>query len=145
VPQADLILNLVWAALCLSAAGAFVCAERSRHAGKRSARALAIFLCAVALFPCVSASDDSVCLQFFNAGEHSRHPGPAPEKSQAGLVRALEALESVQVPLIWALAVVLCFFALVLIRSFRSLDRFAPHQAGRGPPLPLLASFEFSL
>jgi hypothetical protein len=145
VVQADTILNLVWALLCFSAAGVFVSAERTRHSGRRSARAVAIFLCAVALFPCVSASDDSVCLQFFSGGEHSPHPGSAPEKSQAALVRMLEALESVQVTQIWALAVVLCFFALVLIRPLQSLDRLAPHQAGRGPPSALFPSFEFSV
>lgn len=141
--QADTILNLVWALVCLSAAAVFLRAECRRHAGNRTARALAVFLCGIALFPCVSASDDSVCFQFFDARNHSRNSGSAPEKSQAALVRLLEALESVQIPAIWSLAVVLCFFSLIFTRVFKSLIRLAPHKAGRDPPAPLSPLFTF--
>jgi len=137
-------LNLVWALVCLSAAGAFLRAERDRHAGKRAARALAVFLCGIALFPCVSASDDSVWFQFLDSQSHSRGAGSAPEKSHATLVRLLEALESVQVPVIWSLAVVLCFFSLIFARALKSLVRVAPQSAGRDPPSARVPSLAFS-
>ena len=142
--QADTILNVVWALVCLSAAGAFLRAERHRHSSKRTARALAVFLCGVSLFPCVSASDDSIYFRFLDSSGQSRNSGSGPEKTQATLVRMLEALESVQVPVIWSLAVVLCFFSLLVTRALKSLVRVAPQSAGRDPPYAAVHSLAFS-
>lgn len=63
----DTALNVVWALLCISAV---VCHWRweRRHSRAHSRRirfyrALCVFLAAVALFPCISASDDRVRLR----------------------------------------------------------------------------------
>ena len=136
---ADTILNLVWAAVCLAAFAWFFTSQRRRIAY----RALALAIALVSLFPCVSASDDWVRLQFLGAASHSEgtpkdSSGDQPDqKALATLVRMLEALESVQVGVALALAVVLCLFALEVVPIYRSLDRFLPARAGRAPPLSI--------
>lgn len=141
--QPDTSLNLVWALLFLGAAFTFIRAERQRRTGTpraRTIRALAVFLAVISLFPAVSASDDSVRFQYLDAQDAQHHSDShrsqqrAPERSQATLVRMLESLESVQVPVILILSVTLCFFALVLIELRSGLDRLIPKSAGRDPP-----------
>jgi hypothetical protein len=143
---ADALLNLAWAAVCLAAFAWFVSFERRRAAGTKRAlryRAVALSLALVSLFPCVSASDDSVRLQFFgfgtatpNAPGHRPAPSsqPSDKKTLGSLVRLLEALESVQIAVLLVLSVVLCSFALALVERRQSLDRFLPTRAGRAPP-----------
>ncbi len=142
---ADAILNLAWAALCLTAFGWFIAAERRSGLNRRTikSRALALSLALVSLFPCVSASDDAVRVQFMemngSAHDSDSHPTPAPsndsdKKALGTLVRMLETLESVQVTVALALSIVLCLFAFAIIETHRSLDRFLPARAGRAPP-----------
>src|SRR4051794_18954591 len=84
------MLNLAWAAVCLATFAWFIGFERRRAAGTRRARtyrALAISLALVSLFPCVSASDDLVRMQFFGASAtpadpHPTNPQPVPASSQ---------------------------------------------------------------
>jgi len=124
--------------------------RRHSHAWARASRALALFVAVLSLFPCVSASDDSVRFEYLGASHSTpvkpssapdqTRPTPiSPEKSHVILVRLLESLESVQVPLIWALSVTLCFFALVLVEWRISIDRMVPNNAGRDPPSFVLA------
>jgi hypothetical protein len=132
--------------VCLAAFAWLVSFERRRETGTKRAlryRAVALSLALVSLFPCVSASDDSVRLQFFGAGTATpNEPGhrpassslPSDKKTLGNLVRLLEALESVQIAVLLVLAVVLCSFALALIERRQSLDRFLPTRAGRAPP-----------
>jgi hypothetical protein len=144
----DVLLNLVWAAVCLAAFTWLIASEKRRaQAGWRAItnRAMALSLALVSLFPCVSASDDWVRLQFLGASATSpasNVPNKAPvsrdqpdQKALGMLVRLLEALDSVQVSVAVALSIVLCLFALALIETHRSLDRFLPARAGRAPPL----------
>jgi len=149
---ADAILNFAWAAVCLAAFAWFIAAERRRRVERRTFRfrAVALALALVSLFPCVSASDDSVRLQFMGmatpapAGSGSQNVpvpnDPEDKKALGTLVRMLEVLESVQVVVALALSIVLCVFALTVLETHRSLDRFLPARAGRAPP-PLELSF----
>ena len=145
--QPDIGLNVLWALFCAAAVVYHIRAERLRRSGSPQARifrGVALFLAVVSLFPCVSASDDSVRYEYLDTNQstpakpHSAPAPRAPEKSHVMLVRMLEALESVQVPLIWAFSITLCFFALVCVEWRRSLDRFLPRSTGRDPPLSLL-------
>ena len=154
----EAILNLAWAAICLTAFTWLIAVEkRCGQAGGRTIvyRAVALSLALVSLFPCVSASDDWVRLQFLaaNAAPNtaanteglpagSQHKLPASgdqpdSKAFVLLVRMLEALDSVQVTVALALSVVLSLFALALIETHRSLDRFLPARAGRAPPFSI--------
>jgi len=135
---ADAILNLAWAAVCVAAFAWFVAVERRRISrGALISRALALGLALVSLFPCVSASDDAVRLQFLStAGDHSKTPeNPEPDKKNLGtLVRLLEALDSVQVTVSLVLCFCLYLFAFALIEVHESLDRFSAIRPGRAPP-----------
>lgn len=143
---ANAILNLAWAAICLAAFAWLIAVEKRRGQATRRTiiyRAVALSLALVSLFPCVSASDDWVRLQFFGASTAApdtgnSHKAPVsnePDKKALGtLVRLLEALDSVQITVSLALSIVLCLFALALVESHCSLDRFAPARAGRAPP-----------
>ena len=137
---ADTILNFAWAALCLAAFAWFVSVEKRRvFRGAIISRAVALSLALVSLFPCVSASDDAVRLQFFSAATNdAHHPANTPQpdkKNLATLVRLLEALDSVQITVSLILCLCLCLFALALIETHKSLDRFLPIRAGRAPPV----------
>jgi hypothetical protein len=106
---------------------------------------LALFLAVVSLFPCVSASDDSVRFEYLDSQSssgphHSNESNPATGKGLATLVRLLESLESVQIPLIWALLVSLCAFTLFIPEWRKGQDRPAPKRSGRAPPALLLAA-----
>ena len=139
--QLDTALNLLWALFCVGAVVYHVKLERRRRQigshRARAIRAVALFLAVVSLFPCVSASDDSVRFQYLDSTQRApdpHHPNPASGKSLATLVRMLEALESVQVPLILALSVSLCFFTMVLVEWRQGQDRRLPKRSGRAPP-----------
>jgi hypothetical protein len=101
----------------------------------------------VSLFPCVSASDDSVRLALLNAQASANTSGHsawstrhASTEMLAILVGLLEVLESAQVSAVLALAIALCVFSLALTIHPDSLDRFLPSCAGRAPPVSLTAS-----
>jgi hypothetical protein len=146
MPNADAMLNLAWAILCLAAFAWFIRFEQRRALDGRRAlvyRGLALSLALVSLFPCVSASDDAVWLQFLGAGSdapdtHRQTPLPGSKqtdkKALGTLVRLLEALESVQIAVSLVLSLILCLFALALVESHKSLDRFLPTRGGRAPP-----------
>ena len=135
---ADTILNLAWALVCLTAFVWFIRVENRRASRRRIiSRAVALGLALVSLFPCVSATDDAVRLQFFAAKPDSHHSptAPQPDKKNLGtLVRLLEALDSVQISVSLVISFCLYLFALALIETHQSLERFLPIRAGRAPP-----------
>ena len=141
---ANSLLNLAWLALCVAAFTWFLVSTRRRGVSSRRlvmGRALALGLALVSLFPCVSASDDSVRLELLNAQAsvdstgHSSWSAQHPSNEMlAILVGLLEVLESAQVSAILALSVTLCLFTLALAIHPDSLDRFLPSCGGRAPP-----------
>ena len=134
---ADTMLNLAWAAVCLAAFAWFVAVERRRISRRALiSRAVALALALVSLFPCVSASDDAVRLQFFSAGGDHHAPGaPQPDKKNLGtLVRQLETLDSVQISVVLVLCFCLYLFAVALTEVHESVERFPLIRAGRAPP-----------
>jgi len=148
---ANSLLNLAWVALCIAAFTWLLVSTRRRVVSSRRlvlGRALALSLALVSLFPCVSASDDSVRLALLNAqasanttGHSSWSARHASTEMLAILVGLLEVLESAQVTAILALTIALCVFSLALAVHPNSLDRFLPSCAGRAPPLLLTATF----
>jgi len=147
---ANSLLNFAWLALCVAAFTWFLVSTSRRAVSSRRlvlGRALALSLALVSLFPCVSASDDSVRLALLNAQASADSSGRSSWGAQhsssemlAILVGLLEVLESAQVSAILALAIALCVFSLALIIHPDSLDRFLPSCAGRAPPAFLIAS-----
>jgi hypothetical protein len=144
--QIDTALNLLWALFCVGALVYHIRSERRRgNSGTRRAsaiRALAIFLAVVSLFPCVSSSDDSIRFEYMGYSQspanHSNESKQGPGTALATLVRLLESLDSVQIPLILVLLINLCFFSLVLVVWRKGQDRPVPMRSGRAPPSVLL-------
>ncbi|HEV2688609.1 MAG TPA: hypothetical protein VGV35_08650 [Bryobacteraceae bacterium] len=141
--QLDTALNLIWALFCVGALVYHIRSERRREGAgthrARAIRALALFLAVVSLFPCVSATDDSVRFEYLGSthsapANHPNESKQGPGNAWATLVRLLESLESVQVPLIVVLSVSLCFFSLVAVEWFQGQDRLIPQRSGRAPP-----------
>jgi hypothetical protein len=142
---ANSVLNFAWVAVCIAAFTWFLVSTGRRREGNRRilmCRALALGLALVSLFPCVSASDDSVRMALLDAQFAADSPDQsswsAHHKSAdeilAILARLLEVLESAQVTVVLALSVSLCLFALALALSPASADRFLPSCPGRAPP-----------
>jgi hypothetical protein len=148
---ANSLLNLAWVALCIAAFTWFLLSTRRRGVSSRRlvmGRALALGLALVSLFPCVSASDDSVRLELLNAqasadtsGRSSWSARHASTEMLAILVGLLEVLESAQISAVLALAIALSVFSLALAIHPDSLDRFLPSCAGRAPPFFLSDTF----
>lgn len=145
---ADLVLNLAWALFCVSALVYHIRHEAQRSPSRfwnRARRTLAVLVASVSLFPCVSASDDWVRAEYWNATQADTHhkqsdeSKKSPEKSLGTLVRLLESLESVQVSLIWVFSVALCTFALLAVEWQPGQDLFVPRHRGRSPPFSFLA------
>ena len=144
------VLNIAWLAVCLAAFAWFLVSTGRRHPCSRRVlmcRALALGLALVSLFPCVSASDDSIRLILLNSqfsgdepDQLSRADSHSSTQPLAALVGLLEVLESAQVTIVLVLSVTLCLFALALTLRPVSLDRFLPACPGRAPPYWSLAS-----
>jgi len=138
----DAALNLVWALVVAAALGALAARDVSRRAplldGCR--RALVVFIACLALFPCVSASDDMV--QFERLQVNSRTGGEVVgglpikrgEKPALYLARLLESLENFQISTARQLHLTLCLQALVGTLSDQGVERPLPSRLGRSPP-----------
>ncbi len=140
----DAALNLFWAAIAVAAPAAFAVWERGRKgvAPRRPGwrRGLAVFIATVALFPCVSASDDLVRFEVLPLGVEAPTvltpalDGRSSQKPAIDLARLLEALDNFQMATgVWIL-VTLGFFSLVRMRHEHGRDRFLPCRASRAPP-----------
>jgi hypothetical protein len=105
-------------------------------------RALALGLALVSLFPCVSASDDSVQITLLDSqtADASANSALVNAHHKSGdeilgiLAGLLEVLESAQVSAILSLTIYLCSFAMAFALAPSSTDRFLPSCPGRAPP-----------
>jgi hypothetical protein len=148
--HANSLLNFAWVVLCVAAFTWFLVSTSRRKVFSRRlvmGRALALGLALVSLFPCVSASDDSVRLALMDAQASADSPGHSSWSAKhpsnemlAILVGLLEVLEAAQVAAVLAFTISLCLFTLALAIHPESLDRFLPSCAGRAPPRYSLAS-----
>src|SRR5215469_18344839 len=99
-------LNLFWALGALTAMGFLALRER-RHRSRlrdRCRRGFVVFLAAVAVFPCISASDDLVRFGVMPAARRAEGvkveavvPASSGPSHAVHLARLLEALESFQI------------------------------------------------
>jgi len=138
----DTALNLVWALVGTAALGALAARDTCQRIPLRDRcrRALVVFIACVALFPCVSASDDLV--QFERLQINSRTGGEVAsgsalkrgEKPALYLARLLESLENFQISTARQLLLTLCLLALVGTFSGESVKRPLPSPLGRSPP-----------
>jgi hypothetical protein len=138
----DTALNLVWAFAGAAALGALAARDICREVplGDRCHRALVVLIACVALFPCVSASDDMVQFERLQAdsrtgGEVVRGlPVNRGERPALYLARLLEILENFQISTACQLRLSLCLLSLVGTFSDLGIERPLPSRLGRSPP-----------
>ena len=142
-------LNLFWALGALAALGVLAFQERRRASRLRDRcrRGFVVFLAAVALFPCISASDDLVRFGVMPAARRAESvkikaavPANSGSSHAVHLARLLEALESFQISVAIEVLVALCFFTWVLFAAEFAAERIAYSPISRAPP----CSFSFS-
>ncbi len=138
-------LNLLWLLSVLVALGVLVYWERRRQARflDRCRRAFAVLLAAVALFPCISASDDLVRFGALAEGRNTRSAVTVvsidgSQGRSVHLARLLQVLESFQLSAAAWLAVTLVFCSLFIRLSPLSRECWAVAASIRGPPFPNL-------
>lgn len=136
-------LNLFWVLSVLVALGVLASAERHRRGRLRDRcrRGFAVFLAAVALFPCVSASDDLVRFGLMvptSQTVQTELKGAATDTSSEAhtvhLARLLQILDSFQLSAAGWLLVTLFFCSLFICMTRLSPECCAVAASIRGPP-----------
>lgn len=140
----DVALNLVWALVGAAALGLVAVRETQRRTlsvgWDQCRRALAVFIASVALFPCVSASDDMVRFERLRVSSQKACdavgslPEERGEKSVLYLARLLESLECCEISTPCQVPVALPLLALVGATRHQSVERPLPCPLGRSPP-----------
>lgn len=138
----DTALNLTWALVGAVALAALAIGDARRRIplSDRCRRALAVFVASVALFPCVSASDDMVRFERLQLSSPTggQVVGTPPEKRGQKptlyLARLLESLENFRISPACRSLLILCFLALVRVFSRQCVERPRPCPLGRSPP-----------
>ena len=124
------ILNLLWAALSLIL-GVLGALELRRSYGRwsqaRLRRDFALLIIIVALFFCVSASDDMIRMQaLLNRSSH---------KPVSGLARLLDLQEDLQVGSVYQFVPALYLQAVLALLNKLTPRSFLTSPSGRSPPL----------
>ena len=138
----DTALNLVWVLVGTAALGALAARDVCRRVPlwNRCRRALAVGIACVALFPCVSASDDLVQFERLKASSLRGDQGidafsvKRVEKPALYLARLLESLENFQISSAHRLLFTPRLLALVGTFSNQGVERPLPSRLGRSPP-----------
>jgi hypothetical protein len=86
----------------------------------------------LALFPCISASDD--ILGFATLTPRSQQNSSVEDRVSAQLAGVLQSLEQIQISEVFSLVLALSFFGLITLSWFELRGRRLPTLAGRGPP-----------
>ncbi|HEV2232172.1 MAG TPA: hypothetical protein VGV68_02065 [Terriglobia bacterium] len=139
----DTALNLAWVFVGVVALGALGVSELRRGAAtmrSRCRRGIAVLVATVALFPCISASDDLVSLEQLQIGSANRaaftHGQSQESNQQPDLFLALqfESLENFQISSACFCLVPISKFARVRPRAARCFERPLPSRTDRAPP-----------
>lgn len=135
--QFETVLNLAW---MLLGAVALACTTHSvfrRKPEQNRAPAwlhiVGVGLIVAALFPYISATDDIVRVEHFSSQHEPHHAGK--QRKTDNLVRLYEAMDTAWVSPVAEVALVFFFVSLVVTPLAKLIERFAPFQAGRSPPL----------
>lgn len=136
--QFETLLNLAWLMLGAVSLGYTTHSVLRREKQKNRAPAwlhvVGVGLIVAALFPYISATDDFVRIEHSDAQHHSHHAGQHQHKTD-NLVRLYEAMETGRVCPIPKVALIFFFVSLVLAPTVKAIERIAPFEAGRSPPL----------
>lgn len=139
----DVALNLIWALVGVVALVTLGVAELRRGAAtlrSRCRRGIAVLIATVALFPCISASDDLVCLEFLNTSSpaHTEFLSPrlkeGTHRPTLSLAMQLESLENFQISSAKFSFAILARSDRVAQRVVQCCERPLPSRADRAPP-----------
>ena len=129
-------LNLIWLSLGVLALGCTARRACSASAPDKHSstwlHTVGVALIVVALFPYISATDDVLRIEHFNAQHHRSHPSKQSQSDD--LMRLYETMDSPLVCRVAEVALTFCFISLVFTPLATVLDRITPLQAGRSPP-----------
>ncbi len=130
-------LNLVWLLLGLIALVSTIRFTLRPSVEPKRAPAwlhiVGVGLIVAALFPYISATDDVVRIEHFNAQHDSGHPGKRGHNDD--LLRLYETMDTPLVCRTSEVVVHFYFVALTFTPVLHALNRIAPLAAGRSPPL----------
>lgn len=130
-------LNLLWVSLGLIAlANAIRTGLHRSAAGRRRPgwlHIVGVALIVLALFPYISATDDVLRIEHFNAQQNPRHP--AKQTQNDGLMLLYQTMDSPLVCRIAEVALTFFFISLIFTPLVALIHRSAPFEAGRSPPL----------
>lgn len=133
----DTTLNLVWLSLGVVALAAAIrvacrCEERGETRRSRWPHFVGVALIITALFPYISATDDVLRIEHFQAQQGPHHSSK--QTANDDLMRLYAVVDSPLVCRIVAFALVFFFIFIVLAKVALSIDEIAPSYAGRSPP-----------
>jgi hypothetical protein len=138
-------LNLLWAAMMLSAATALVVWDWRRDGGRshalRARRLCAVLLLSLCLFPSVSSSDDLFSFslidsQMGRSGEIGSSPAEdSGNADSATFIHVLNVLEHFQSEAVWIFVLTLFAVGTIACTRFVLICRPAIAGSSRAPPL----------
>jgi hypothetical protein len=130
-------LNLVWLLLGLLAlactAHAAFRQERERRRAPAWLHIVGVGLIVAALFPYISATDDILRIDRFSAQHDSNRQSNQTKTDD--LIRLYEVMDSPLACPVSGVILIFFFVSLVFAPFARLIDRIAPFEAGRSPPL----------
>ena len=135
--QFETALNLAWLLFGALALACTANATFRRKPDERRAPAwlhiVGVGLIIAALFPYISATDDVVRIEHFSS-QHETHHSSKQNKTD-NLVRLYETMDTPWICPVAEVALIFFFISLVFIPLARRIERVAPFEAGRSPPL----------
>jgi len=134
----EAVLNAVWLGVGAIALANTIRVTCGRNADAKRAPAwlhvVGVALIVVALFPFISATDDVLRIEHFNAQHDRSHPNKQSQNDE--LMRLYQVMDSPLACRVSEIALIFFFFSVVFTLIVRLIDRIAPFEAGRSPPLP---------
>jgi hypothetical protein len=135
--QFETALNLTWLLLGILALACTAHAAFRRNSQERRAPAwlhiVGVGLIVAALFPYISATDDIVRIEHFSSQHDSRHPSK--QSKTDDLIRLYETMDTPWVYPVSQVVLILFFVSLLFAPLARLIERIAPFESGRSPPL----------
>ena len=126
-------LNGVWLVLGVCALASTIRAAFRHRGGSAWLHVVGVGLIVAALFPYISATDD--VLRIENLTSQHDHRYPAKHSRIDDLMRLYETMDTPLVCRTTQVAVTLLFVTLIFTPVLRAIERIAPLQAGRSPPM----------
>ena len=127
----DTVLNLVWFLLGTMALAITLGLSRRASFGSKRLHLVGVAAIVVALFPYISATDDMLRIEHFNAQQHSDE---SKHKANDDLLRLYETLDSPLISGTCRIVFTLIFVTLTAAPVQRLVRRSIPSEAGRSPP-----------